>query len=319
MLSVLIVNWNTRDLLDACLTSLEKYPPQEEMEIIVVDNDSKDRSAEMVRGKHPGAILIEPKANTGYAKGNNLAMAAANGEWLLTLNPDTEVYEGTLQTAIDKLRANPTYGALGARQIFTDGSTQHSVRGFPTLRGIFADITGLGPDTYRLRDFDYEKEQPAPQPMGTFILFRREALESLPPLEGRAVSKANWGGVRPPTSSTSSPATPPGSPGSPTSPSGEVKLAPFDESFPIFFNEVDLLYRLHKTGWPALYSPDVKILHHGAEGTKQVRKNMIWESHRSLARFLEKHHPSIWLPLVKGLIWLGALIRAKGVHAGFKP
>lgn len=299
MLSVLIVNWNTRDLLDACLASLAKFPPAEPMDVIVVDNDSKDGSAEMVRVKHPAVRLIEPKANTGYARGNNLAMAEASGEWLLTLNPDTEVYETTLQTAIDKLRANPTFGALGARQIFTDGTTQHSIRGFPTVKSIFADITGIGPDTYRLKSFDYEKEQPAPQPMGTFILFRREALENE---EGRMENGEE----------ISNPIPEPRSP-------FPVPLSPFDESFPIFFNEVDLLYRLEKAGWPALYSPDVRILHHGAEGTKQVRKNMIWESHRSLARFLEKHHPSPFLPIIKALIWLGAFIRAKGVHAGFKP
>jgi GT2 family glycosyltransferase len=290
MLSVLIVNWNTRDLLDACLTSLAKFPPVEGMEVIVVDNASTDESAEMVTAKHPGVTLIQPGSNTGYAHGNNLAMAAARGEWLLTLNPDTEVYADTLQIAIEKLKANPGYGALGARQIYTDGTTQHSVRGFPTVGGIFADITHLGRDTYRLRDFDYEKEQAAPQPMGTFLLFRRAALEE--------VAKSE-------VSSQKS--------------EGAGELRPFDEAFPIFFNEVDLLYRLQKAGWPTLYSPDVRVLHYGGEGTKQVRKNMIWESHRSLARFLEKHHPSPALPLVKGLIWLGALVRAKGVHAGFRP
>ncbi len=281
MLSVLIVNWNTRDLLDACLASLEKHSPSEPMEIIVVDNASRDGSAEMVRTKHPTVRLIEPKANTGYAKGNNLAMAAARGEWLLTLNPDTEVYEDTLQKAIDKLWSHPKWGALGVRQIYTDGQTQRSVRGFPTVAGILNDLVGFGKDSYRLRNFDYEIEQAAPQPMGTFLLFRRQALESVAPPE------KDW--------------------------------KPFDERFPIFFNEVDLLYRLSRAGWPAFYTPDVRILHYGGEGTKQVRKNMIWESHRSLARFLEKHHPSPWLPLLKGLIWLGALVRAKGVHAGFKP
>lgn len=281
MLSVLIVNWNTKELLDACLSSLERFPPAEPMEIIVVDNSSTDGSAEMVRAKHPTVHLIEPGENTGYARGNNLAMSAAKGEWLLTLNPDTEVYESTLQNAIDKLKANPKVGALGVRQIHTDGETQRSVRGFPTVGGIVNDLTGLGRDTYRLRGFDYEKEQPAPQPMGTFLLFRREALEAVAPPE------SEW--------------------------------KPFDENFPIFFNEVDLLYRMSRTGWPAIYTPEVRILHYGGEGTKQVRKNMIWESHRSLARFLEKHHPSVWLPLLKGLIWLGAFVRAKGVHAGFKP
>jgi len=255
--------------------------------VIVVDNASGDSSAEMVKAEFPQAELIEPGQNTGYAQGNNLAAERAKGEWLLTLNPDTEVLEGTLQNAIEKLRANPKYGALGIQQIGKGGEVQRSVRGFPTFLGIIGDMLGLGRlfggrlDSYRFTRFDYTKEQIVPQPMGTFLLLRREALEAV----------------------------------------GDSRH-PFDENFPIFFNEVDLLYRMSKAGWPCLYTPEVKIKHLGGESTKQVRKSMIWESHRSLARFFEKHYrtpiTAPFLPLLRGLISLGALIRARGTHAGFQ-
>jgi len=112
LLSVLIVNWNTRSHLEICLKSLRAHPPQEPMEIIVVDNASTDGSAEMVARDFPEVQLIQPGFNTGYAAGNNLAFAVAQGEWLLTLNPDTELRPGVLQGAIDALRTQPNFGVL---------------------------------------------------------------------------------------------------------------------------------------------------------------------------------------------------------------
>lgn len=288
MLSVLIVNWNTRELLRSCLSSIQQYPPREPFEVIVVDNDSTDGSAEMVQAGFPSVKLINPGHNTGYAAGNNLAFYTASGIWLLTLNPDTEAFEGSLQLAIEELQRRPTYGCLAARLVGPGGSTQRSIRGFPRLLGILGDITKLGKlfprsalGAYRLSAFDYEKEQEAPQPMGTFLLFRREALEAV----------------------------------------GDPKK-PFDETFPIFFNEVDLLYRMKMAGWPCWYSPQVKVLHHGGEGTKQVRKKMIWESHRSLVRFLRKHYGTAWnapgLALVTALVYGAAFVRARGFDAGFR-
>lgn len=288
MLSILVVNWNTRNLLEACLASIRAFPPTEPYEVIVVDNASRDESAEMVRSKFPEVLLHASTTNTGYARGNNLAFGIAKGDFLVTLNPDTEFTDHSLDRALDVLRANPRAGCLGIRQIGLDGSTQSSVRGFPSVTGIVGDLLGLGArfggklDSYRLARFDYNREQPAPQPMGTFLLFRREALEAV----------------------------------------GDAKR-PFDEAFPIFFNEVDLLYRLACAGWGCLYTPKAQILHHGGEGTKQVRKSMIWESHRSLIRYLRKHHGTgiagVGLPFLAALLYAAAFVRARGYDAGFRP
>ena len=224
MLSILIVNWNTRELLAVCLSSIFAHPPAGALEVIVVDNDSRDGSAQMVKDDFPEVKLRVPGKNTGYAAGNNLAFELATGEWLLTLNPDTEVLPKTLQGAIDKLSSNSAYGVLGVKQVGVKGEVQASIRGFPRFWGIFGDLSGLGRllpnsifDSYRLRGFNYEREQTAPQPMGTFLLFRRRALEAI----------------------------------------GDPRK-PFDEGFPIFFNEVDLLYRMNKSGWPCLYTQRVE-------------------------------------------------------------
>ncbi len=288
MLSILIVNWNTRDLLRACLASISRYPPSEPYEVVVVDNASADSSAEMVRREFPSVRLIASDKNLGYAAGNNLAFSEANGDFLLALNPDTEFVDASLDVALGVLRSLPDIGCLGVKQVGVGGEVQRSVRGFPTLLGIVGNVTGVDRffprgalGSYRLRSFDYDIEQPAPQPMGTFLMFREEALRSV----------------------------------------GDPKK-PFDEEFPIFFNEVDLLYRLHAAGWRCLYTPRARILHHGGESTKQVRKSMIWESHRSLVRYLRKHRQAkasaLALPFVAALVYLAAVVRARGYDRGFK-
>lgn len=288
LLSILIVNWNTRDKLDACLASLAAFPPNQEWEAIVVDNNSKDGSEEMVRTKHPWVHLIQSGANTGYAMGNNIACHSAKGSLLLTLNPDTEFTDDSLQRAIDFLLSKPKAGAVGIRQILPDGSVQRSVRGFPSFWGLTG--AGLNLDrvfprskfaSYTLPLFDHLLTQPAPQPMGTFILFKKEAIESV----------------------------------------GDAK-APFDPAFPIFFNEVDLLWRLHQKGWEVWHLAEASCLHHHGSSTSQVKPRMAWESHYSLIRYLRKNAVGperLFLPLTTVLSYGTALVRARGFHGGFQP
>ncbi|MCW5937375.1 MAG: glycosyltransferase family 2 protein [Fimbriimonadaceae bacterium] len=288
MLSILIVNWNTRDLLLACLRSLWRFRPVFEVETIVVDNASGDGSAEAVESEFPWVRLVRAGRNLGYAAGNNLAFLNAQGDWLLTLNPDTEFDDDTLQRSVETLIDKPTYGALGVRLVGPEGETQRSVRGFPSLAGVLGAATGLDRlfpssplGSYSLPTFDYAADGPAPQPMGTFLLFRRAALEAV---------------------------------GDPS--------RPFDERFPIFFNEVDLLYRLGQAGWPCWYSSQCHVRHHHGASTRQVRKSMIWESHESLVRYLHKHSRGpqrLLLPAVALAVRAGAFARAKGYHAGFRP
>jgi GT2 family glycosyltransferase len=282
VLSIIVVNWNTKDVLRCCLDSIRKNSPKHSHEVIVVDNASSDGSADMVASEFPDVVLIRSKTNLGYAAGNNLAFSQASGDWLLTLNPDTEFVDGSLDLAVDSLASSPDYGALGAKQILPDGSVQRSVRGFPTYVGLLGEIEILRKlfNSYRLDDFDYEEMQEAQQPMGTFLLFRKQALAEI---------------------------------GDP--------MKPFDERFPIFFNEVDLLYRLNQAGWKCLYNPKVRIWHVGGESTKQVRSSMIWESYRSLVRYMRKHHGTfVYWPALAMLAAFGfavSLVRARGYHRGF--
>ncbi len=288
MLSILIVNWNTRDLLERCLATIRAQSGPI-WEAIVVDNASRDGSAEMVREQFPEVELLAETRNWGYAEGNNLAYRRAQYDLILTLNADTELPPGVLSHACAVMAENAQVGALSCRFRGLDGESQASVRGFPTLLGLAGDALGLARiwpgsafDSYRLNSFDYDRRQPAPQPMATFLLFRRQAIEAV---------------------------NPPG--------------VLFDPAFPIFFNEVDLLKRMSDAGWSCLYTPEIEIRHLGGMSTKQVRRDMIWESHRSLIRYLKRHVLRGWRrllqPGVVAAIWIAAWVRARGFSAGFRP
>lgn len=279
LLSVLIVNWNTRELLRACLQSLRRYPPSEPMEVWVLDNASHDGSAEMVRSEFPEVHLVASERNLGYAAGNNLLLQKARGEYLLLLNPDTEVTEGALDTAVQYMRENPDVAALGAKLIHPDGRVQRSVRGFPEPEAVLWEYLGLARlfprsrrfGAYRMTWFTYDHIAEVDQPMGTFLMLSRRAV--------RAVGR-------------------------------------MDERFPIFFNEVDWCYRAKRKGLKIVFHPGVVIIHHGGASTRQVRPQMIWESHRSLQKFYQKHYrqrlpkPIYWLIL--GSITLNAWLRTLG-------
>jgi N-acetylglucosaminyl-diphospho-decaprenol L-rhamnosyltransferase len=286
MLTISIVNWNTREYLRKCLQSINQHAPREPYEVLVVDNASEDGSAEMVKGEFPWVRLIPSEKNLGYARANNIALEQARGDLFLTLNPDTEFFDNSLQKAVDLIHSRERVGALTGRLLNPDGTLQGGIRSFPTPWAIFCDAVGLSkifPQSpffarYRMPFFDYSREAEVEQPMGTFLLFSMEALK---------------------------------------------QVGPFDERFPIFFNEVDLLYRLKKAGWKILYSPEVKILHYGGASTRQVRKKMIWESHKSLIRFYHKWYLHWWnvpaIILFDLVVGFTALIRAKGYDPGFRP
>jgi GT2 family glycosyltransferase len=184
-LSICIVNWNTRELLRACLQSIYRYPPDAPFEVIVVDNASSDGSADMVRTEFPQAVLIANAENLGYARGNNQAIQQAQGEYLLLLNPDTEVFPDTLNCALAFLAAHPEAGAIGAKQLFPDGRVQPSVRGFPTPANLLWEVSGLARlfpralGGYRMRAFTYDRLAEVDQPMATFLMVRRAVVEQV--------------------------------------------------------------------------------------------------------------------------------------------
>lgn len=277
-LSIVIVNWNTTSLLAACLESIFRSAPDFEYEVIAVDNASADFIEAEMRARFPLASFIVNTDNLGYAEGNNQVITKTSGDYVLLLNPDTEVRNDTLAVLVDFMKAHQDAAAAGCRLVRPNGTVDRSCRSFPGPWPVATELFGLSRvfsksrlfGAYRMTWFEYDHETEVDQPMGSCLIMSRKAIEEI--------------GI-------------------------------FDQDFPIFFNEVDWCYRAVQAGWKIYFTPATEVIHHGAASTKQVRRAMKKESHRSLARFYRKHYrkrifaPVYWLIL--SAIKLSELVRAR--------
>ena len=143
-LSIIIVNWNTRDLLVQCLQSVVRATPDLELEVIVVDNGSADGSVETVQRDFPQVQVIANAENVGFVRANNQAMARCRGRYVLLLNSDTQVLPRALDETIRFMDGHPSAGVAGVRLLNADGSFQASWTPFPTLWREFLILSGLG-------------------------------------------------------------------------------------------------------------------------------------------------------------------------------
>ena len=269
-LSVVVVTWNSSADIDACIDSINFG---EEFEVIVVDNASTDTT----RGKlerHHHLRLVTNSSNRGYAAANNQGIKLATGEYVLLLNPDTRIELGALDVLSRYLDEHPDVGAVAPRLVSPDGSTQFSIRSFPTAASLFWELIGfsrLFPKSrvfgrWKMKYFDYDRTAEVEQPMASCLMIRRTALASLAP--NSSLLTANF---------------------------------PMDEQFPMFFNDVDLSKRMADASWKTVYLPEARVVHRHGASTRQVRPKMIRESHRSAFRYLRKHDHS-------GIFWLKAVV-----------
>jgi GT2 family glycosyltransferase len=266
-LSIIIVNWNVRTLLERCLTSIEQHKGSVELEVFVVDNASTDESGDYLmfyesntqkNEKHDlyeQFTFIENENNLGFARANNQAIEKTTGEYILLLNPDTELTDGALGAMLDTMERRPRCGVLGAKLIEDDGATQQSVRRFPDWISPTLMSLGIvaGPaHAYLARDFDYEQEQKVDQVMGACFLIRRELLDAIGSL---------------------------------------------DERFFLWFEEVDFCLRAQEAGWEVWYTPTAMVHHLGGksfESAFTAKKQQVFFS--SLLYYFRKHHQwGAWL------------------------
>jgi len=258
-LSIVVVTWNSAADIEACVDSINFGS---EFEVIVVDNASSDATRDKLSRYHHLKLVVNT-SNRGYARANNQGIKLATGEYVLLLNPDTRVELGALDALCRYLDEHPAAGAVAPRLISPDGTTQHSIRSFPTATSLLWELIGLSRlfpknhvfGRWKMKYFDYGRTAEVEQPMASCLMVRRSVLESL-------------GGM--------------------------------DERFPIFFNDVDLSKRMAETGWKTTYLADARVVHRHGGSTKQVRTKMIRESHRSAFRYLRKHDRSglFWLKAV---------------------
>ncbi len=182
-LSIVIVSWNTKDLLEACLHSVYQYPLEQPFEVWVVDNHSKDDSVSMVRAKFPQVELIASEENLGFAKGNNRAIRQCQGEYILLLNPDTEVKPEALNELVAFMEGEPDAGAAGSRLLNADGTLQASCHPMPTLsrelwRMFYLDkLIPYG--DYNMQKWDVTQPREVDVLMGASLMLRKTVLDKV--------------------------------------------------------------------------------------------------------------------------------------------
>lgn len=232
-ISVVIVSYNTRDILRQCLLRLADVAEGLVLQTLVVDNSSCDGSADMVAQEFPQIELIRSASNLGFAAANNLAFERARAELVLLLNPDALLSPGSLRRACDHLDAHPRLAMGGARLVGRDGRAEPSGRQFPSLLNEALVLSGLAaryPQSRWLGRFDRSWDAsgrcvPVDWVPGAFALIRRQVLQQL-------------GG--------------------------------FDERFFLYYEEVDLCRRLQQAGWQVWYWPDIEVHHSGGESSRTV-------------------------------------------------
>ncbi len=252
-ISVVVVSYNVRPFLDHCLRSLQRASQGGDVQIIVVDNASSDRSAEMVEERYPDVLLIRNRENIGFARANNLAFEKACGDFVLILNPDSFVQEDTLSILAERLMRMPDVGAVGPKIILPDGRFEpRSMRGFPTPWAAFSYLTGLSALFPRSRTFsrylltylDPESENDVGALSGCCMMVRKSILEAL-------------GG--------------------------------FDGDYFMYGEDLDLCYRIRKTGFRILYTPATKIVHFKGESTRRSEIDRDYHFQRAMKLFVNKH------------------------------
>ena len=167
-LSIIILNFNTKDLLDTCLSSILKVSENLALEIIVVDNNSSDGSFEMVKTKYPEVQLIQNNRNLGFSAGNNAGIKKARGKYILFLNSDTEVIGNSLLTMVKLLDNKPNIGILGPKLVYPDKTIQKSVGNFYSLPEVVLN-TRYSPDRQMAVDWV----------SGACFLVRREVFDKI--------------------------------------------------------------------------------------------------------------------------------------------
>ena len=267
-LSVVIVSWNTRELLLRCLAALDAAAGGLRVEAIVVDNGSTDGTPEAVQACFTEVQLIALGANPGFAAANNRGLAAAGGRTICLLNPDTEPRPGALRALVDYLDRHPDVGMVGPRLLNPDGSEQAVGFRFPTLAQVFLDffpfggrlagsrLNGRYPRAPRDRAF------PIDFPLGACMAVRRAVLDTTGPL---------------------------------------------DEGFFIYSEEVDWCRRLRDDGWRVVCLPTSEIVHHGGQSTGQQPGRMFVELHRSRRRYYRRRHGPAFVLAAQLLTRIGVL------------
>lgn len=268
-ISVVIVSWNTRDLLSRCITSVTRQVEDTGLlvEIIVVDNASSDGTIDLINQEYPNCTVIPLPENRGFAAANNLGIAQAQGSALLLLNPDTEMLPDSLSGLWRALQASPRVGMVGALLLNPDGSLQSAGYRFPGLVQAFLDIFPIHPRLIgsrlngRIPPGDGLSPTAIDHPLGACMLVRRGVVE---------------------------------------------QVGMLDERYFIYSEEIDWCRRIIAAGWTILTAPAARVIHYGGQSTGQMPDVMFLQLHRSRNRYFRRYHSPEFVSALRMTVRLGA-------------
>ena len=283
-LGIVIVNWNTRELLRKCLQTVMASEGDFTFKVVVVDNASSDNSAEMVREAFPDVELIVSEVNGGFSYGNNMGLRALgfNGpgdvradapRYALLLNPDTEVPPESLYDMLQFMDANPDVGIAGPKLLLEDGALDKACRrSFPTPTVAFYHFSGLAklfPNSPRFARYnmtfkDIDEQTEVDTVVGAYMQVRRDVIEAVGLL---------------------------------------------DEAFFMYGEDIDWSYRAKSAGWKIVYYPEVTVWHIKRAASRKSKKAQ-FEFTRAMLIFYRKHYRAT-TPLWMHLLILAGLM-AKG-------
>jgi GT2 family glycosyltransferase len=269
LVSILIVNWNTRELVLKCLDSLTDNVGGVSSEVIVVDNGSIDGSGDVLERRRGEITVIQNTHNLGFAAAVNQAYRRSSGEFVLLLNSDVELMPDTLSSLTQFLRENPQTAAIAPLYINPDGSPQPFHFRFPTFTMTLANgseiVRRLLPGSarllreYRMLDEDFSRPRPVPQPSASCLLLRRSFL-----------------------------------------PDDHI----FDERYPIFFNDVKLARSLADRGLTLWVTPDARVIHEAHSSTRKLGSTGKRQYLGSVIRMLTETEPPAKLWLYRVVVFL---------------
>lgn len=253
-LSIVIVNWNTKDLLRKCLESIYEAPPLVKFEVLVVDNASNDGSGEMVEKDFPEAQLIKNNTNLGFAKANNQGIKKSHGNLVLLLNSDVKILPGVLEKMVNFMAKHPEIGILGPKLIYPNGSYQLSGGHFPMVLSEFFERSKLAQlfsfskfiGRYRMNYWDRDNGRELDWVSGAALMIRRRVIQD--------------GGL-------------------------------MDENFFMHYEDIDWCYRAKAKGWKVYFIPEAKLVHLERQSTKKYPANLHFFNYRkSQLYFYQKHY-----------------------------
>lgn len=265
-LSIVIVSYNTKELLADCLNSIYKATKPKLTEIFVVDNASHDQTEAYIKKKFPQVRLIANEKNVGFSKANNQALRIAKGKYILILNPDTKIMPGTIAKMETFMQSHPEAAVATCRVELANGSLDKDCRRhFPTPYRAMTHFLSLAKifkgsrffDQYYMGYLDENQQAEIDSCVGAFMFVRSSAIQ---------------------------------------------KVGFFDEDFFFYGEDLDLCYRLKKAGYEILYTPITKVLHykgaasgmkptstHLSKATRQSKKRALYESVHAMELFYKKH------------------------------